>query len=375
VDIDLFAGAGGLAVGLEKAGFFPVNLYELDKFACRTLRRNIESNTPTLRGKVKEVGVHLVNWEAINRPVRLLAAGAPCQPFSLGGKHLAEQDGRNLFPEVLRAVHVLRPKVILLENVRGLARPSFRPYFEYILRQLRYPSLRPHHDEVWQDHDSRLVNHERAHRSQPEYQVTWALVDAADYGVPQNRARIFIVATEPDLPGYEFPSATHSKNALLRDQMVGAYFERHNHRLFRDLTPIPEDDGKRPWCTVRDALKGLPDPAELETLARMNHWKIPGARAYPGHAGSKLDWPAKTIKAGVHGVPGGENILVEDGGEIRYLTLRETARLQTFPNKHLFEGPRLHVTRQIGNAVPCDLAKAIASPLYKTLNKYSKERA
>ena len=105
----------------------------------------------------------------------------------------------------------------------------------------------------------------------------------------------------------------------------------------------------------------------------MNHWTVLGARAYVGHAGSKLDWPSKTIKAGVHGVPGGENILVDDNGFVRYFTLRETARLQTFPDKHHFEGARLHATRQIGNAVPCDLAEAVGAPLFKLLRR--KERA
>jgi DNA (cytosine-5)-methyltransferase 1 len=375
LDIDLFAGAGGLAIGLKKAGFAPVTLYELDKYACRTLRQNIASKTPTLQGVVEEIDVHLVRWESVTKPVRLLAAGAPCQPFSLGGKHLAEQDGRNLFPVMFRAVRALRPGAILLENVRGLARPSFRPYFEYILRQLRYPSLKPRHDELWQDHNARLVDHEKANKDRVEYRVTWALLDAADYGVPQNRLRVFIVATSPDLAPYEFPRTTHSKDALLCDQASGTYWERHGRKRLTHDPSSPDDDGKRPWVTVRDALEELPTPAVCEADARMNHWTIPGARAYVGHAGSRLDWPAKTIKAGVHGVPGGENILIEDDGGIRYFTLRETARLQTFPNEHVFEGARLHITRQIGNAVPCDLAAAIALPLYGMLDRHTQECA
>lgn len=99
----------------------------------------------------------------------------------------------------------------------------------------------------------------------------------------------------------------------------------------------------------------------------MNHWKVPGARRYAGHAGSVLDLPSKTIKAGVHGVPGGENTFVDDSGKLRYYTLREMARIQTFPDEHFFCGARIHVTRQIGNAVPCDLAAAMARPLYEIL--------
>lgn len=308
LDLDLFAGAGGLAIGLEKAGFAPLHLYEKDGFACETLRRNAGSAKPTLAAEIKEGDVREVNWESISSPVRLLAAGAPCQPFSLGGRHLAEQDGRNLFPEVFRAIRALRPQAVLLENVRGLVRPSFIPYFEYILRQLRFPSVRPAHDELWQDHDRRLQRHEKANETKPEYIVTWKAVDAADYGVPQNRHRVFIVATSPDIPKFEFPGETHSKDALLRDQMVGRYWERHGRKRPRNSGEPPEDDGKLPWKTVRDAVARLSTPAASEADSRMNHWEIPGARIYTGHVGSVLDWPAKTIKAGVHGVPGGENI-------------------------------------------------------------------
>jgi DNA (cytosine-5)-methyltransferase 1 len=369
LDLDLFAGAGGLAIGLEKAGFGPFRLYEMDRFACETLRRNTNSPRPTLKGEIEEGDVREINWKNIVRPVRLLAAGAPCQPFSLGGAHHAELDGRNLFPEVLRAIRDLRPQAVFLENVRGLIRPSFRPYFDYILRQLRFPSVRPAHNELWQEHDRRLQGHERANEARPEYVVTWKAVDAADYGVPQRRHRVFIVAMSPDLPKFEFPTETHSKNALIRDQVLGRYWERHGAKRPRSFEDAPESDGQRPWKTVRDAFSRLPTPAATEKKSRANHWEIPGARIYPGHVGSTLDWPAKTIKAGVHGVPGGENILINDKGEMRYFTLRETARLQTFPNDHFFEGARIHVTRQIGNAVPCHLSTTISRALYELLAK------
>jgi DNA (cytosine-5)-methyltransferase 1 len=376
VDIDLFAGAGGLAIGLERAGFARTAMYEKDKYACRTLRRNITSDTPTLKGTVQETEVEKVEWRPGHQRVRLLAAGAPCQPFSLGGKHLAEQDGRNLFPEVFRAVRELQPKAVLLENVRGLARPSFRPYFDYILRQLRFPSIKPKHDELWEEHNARIMAHDSSTKHGPEYHVSWAPFDAADFGVPQNRRRVFIVGTQPDFPIYQFPKRTHSKEALLRALSNGVYWERHGLQKPKNgnlNAPPFEDDGTIPWKTVRDALADLPAPADSQEEAEMNHWIVLGARAYVGHAGSRLDWPAKTIKAGVHGVPGGENILVSDRGEVRYFTIRETARLQTFPDKHHFEGARLHATRQIGNAVPCDLAEAIGAPLFKLLRR--KERA
>lgn len=371
LDIDLFAGAGGLAIGLRAAGFSPTDLYETDHVACETLRHNVVSHDSTLAGTVFEGDVTTTDWRLVREPVRLLAAGAPCQPFSLGGKHLADRDGRNLFPEVLRAVRIVRPGAVLLENVRGLLRQAFRPYFEYVVRQLECPSIRPRAHELWQHHDERIRRQQCSSGYEPEYHVRWRLRDAADFGVPQTRQRVFVVATRADaFQAYEFPRPTHSRAALLRSQATGVYWVRHRipRRKVVDLAP-PLDDGddRLPWRTVRDALAGLPKAAPDSQSASMNHWAIGGARKYAGHAGSVLDWPSKTIKAGVHGVPGGENTVVDDSGGIRYYTLRELARLQTFPDSHVFSGTRMHVTRQIGNAVPCDLAWAIARPLHELL--------
>ena len=371
IDINLFAGAGGLALALRKAEFSQARFYEIDHYSCEALRRNIESRRSTLSGQVHEGDIRDVDWRSMEAGVRLIAGAVPCQPFSLAGNHHAEHDGRNLFPEVLRAVHLLRPAAVLLENVRGLLRTGFQPYFEYVLRQLECPSLPPMRGESWQRHDQRIRRHQCSVGYQSDYHVVWRLLDAADFGVPQNRLRVFIVATRIGLPAYIFPQATHSKDALLRAQRSGEYWKRHGifkpHAPSRNGAELDDDDGRLPWLTVRDALQGLPEASNAEDGAWMNHWTIPGARSYPGHTGSVLDWPSKTLKAGVHGVPGGENSLQDNGG-IRYYTLREAARLQTFPDFHLFDGARLHVTRQIGNAVPQRLAAAVAAHLKKILS-------
>jgi DNA (cytosine-5)-methyltransferase 1 len=368
IDIELFAGAGGLAIGLQNAGFSPLHIFERDKHACETLR-----NSKALKCVVHEGDVCLVDWKPYANRVKLLSAGAPCQPFSLAGKHRAENDGRNLFPEVLRAVRETRPKGVLIENVRGLLRHAFRPYVDYVLRQLECPSIKPKHNELWQNHDERIRKAQASPSYEPEYHVQWRLRDAADYGVPQSRQRVFIVATRAGLPRYEFPSPTHSRAALIREMSTGKYWTKHDIAAKKHLSnlPIPVGNGVhlRPWVTIRDILAKMPQPAESEANSTMNHWTIPGARRYAGHAGSALDWPAKTIKAGVHGVPGGENTVVDDKGNFRYLTLRETAKIQTFPDQHFFHGARIHVTRQIGNAVPCLLAEAIARPLFPILNE------
>jgi DNA (cytosine-5)-methyltransferase 1 len=124
----------------------------------------------------------------------------------------------------------------------------------------------------------------------------------------------------------------------------------------------------RPWRTVRDALEGLPDPERPQGQGEFsNHVFQPGARAYPGHTGSPLDLPAKTLKAGDHGVPGGENMLVKPDGGVRYFTVRESARLQTFPDGYVFHGSWTETMRQLGNAVPIQLGRIMASSIAQSL--------
>ena len=124
----------------------------------------------------------------------------------------------------------------------------------------------------------------------------------------------------------------------------------------------------RPWRTVRDALEGMPKPRNTSmTGGFLNHRFQPGARAYKGHTGSLLDLPAKTLKAGDHGVPGGENMMVMDSGEVRYFTVRESARLQAFPDGYAFHGAWSETMRQLGNAVPVVLAHRVAASVAERL--------
>jgi DNA (cytosine-5)-methyltransferase 1 len=360
---------------MKGAGFSPSHLIEKDPGACLTLRHNATTERPTLTAQVHEENVVGLDWRRFKGSVRLLFGGVPCQPFSLGGNHKADRDDRNHFPEMASAVEQLRPQAVLIENVQGLLRPAFRPYLEYVLRRLEIPSLKPKRNEDWRAHNARIRAHQCSVGYAPEYLVQFRLVNAADYGVPQHRTRVFVVATRYDLPNpvYRFPPTTHSKGTLLRIQDNGVYWEQHGiprpERLPGRGKPPQEDDGLAPWVTVRTALRGLPAPSENGLESDNNHWTIPGARVYAKHSGGLLDWPSKTIKAGVHGVPGGENIVVEDGGEYRYYTLREAARIQTFPDEHIFQGTRTQITRQIGNAVPCRLAEEIARPLRALLSE------
>ena len=368
VDINLCAGAGGIALGLAEAGFSRLEYYDMDRGACETLKLNLLKHDSSLRGRVFEGDLFQIEWMSNGSAVRLLAAGAPCQPFSMGGARNGHRDKRNMFPALLNAVRVLEPRAVLIENVRGLERGTHKRYLGYLLRQLRYPELSPNNDENWEDHDYRLRQHDSDSRARPMYRVEWTVFNAADFGVPQVRHRVFIVATAMDLPEYQFPTPTHSKAKLLQEQASGAYWERRRHprpRMSRKAPRSADGDSLLPWVTVRDGIDNLPPPSPKENHECNNHWAIPGARAYRGHTGSVLDWPSKTVKAGVHGVPGGENTIVCDDGTLRYYTLREMARIQGFPDNHYFAGARSNVTRQIGNAVPCDLAAAVARPLGK----------
>jgi DNA (cytosine-5)-methyltransferase 1 len=125
----------------------------------------------------------------------------------------------------------------------------------------------------------------------------------------------------------------------------------------------------KPWRTTRDAIGDLPDPRFDPDRAKhhLNHKYQPGAKSYPGHTGSPLDEPAKTLKAGVHGVPGGENMLLRPDGTVRYFTVRESARLQTFPDSFVLHGSWTEAMRQLGNAVPVQLAQIIGKDVIRRL--------
>jgi DNA (cytosine-5)-methyltransferase 1 len=137
----------------------------------------------------------------------------------------------------------------------------------------------------------------------------------------------------------------------------------------RNLRP---NDERRAWRTVRDALVGLPDPEKEPSAASLirDHRFQAGVKFYKGHTGSALDMPAKALKAGDHGVPGGENALVRPDGSGRYFTAREAARLQTFPDAYVLHGSWSEVMRQLGNAVPVSLAHVVAASVARKLTEW-----
>lgn len=379
--VELYAGAGGLAMGVHLAGFEPLAVVEWDKWACDTIRENGVSGYPLVAGwNVHEGDVRAFDWGSVGVGIDLLAGGPPCQPFSMGGKHKAHDDSRDMFPATVDIVRKLRPRAFIVENVKGLTRASFANYYQYILLQLSFPEVDKRMGEDWVSHFRRLQS-ERASGSaigqKLTYNVVPTLVNAADYGIPQKRERVFIVGFRSDLGvEWSFPKATHGFDALLHDQFVtGDYWkrhgikqpvipERHVARVGR-LASAPPDT--LPWRTVRDALAGLPDPVAKAARTIPDHRFQDGAKVYPGHTGSPLDLPAKTLKAGDHGVPGGENMLVREDGSVRYFTVREAARIQTFPDGYRFHGSWTETMRQLGNAVPVMLGRIVAASVAERL--------
>lgn len=382
--VELFAGAGGLAIGMANAGFHHAAVIEWDHDSCATFRENqgrhvhaVES-WPLYEGDVREF-----DYGPLEGKVMVVSGGPPCQPFSLGGKHRGYMDQRDMFPEAVRAVRELRPEAFIFENVKGLMRETFADYFEHIYLQLTHPGLVSRKGESWRDHRARLEKHHTSQKTRAEYNVVYRILNAADYGVAQRRERVFIVGFRSDLGvEWSFPEGTHSEDSLLYSQWVtGDYWERHGvaKRKRPDLSGrvaarveklrrIGEPEkAALPWMTVRDAIGDLPDPEKFPQTDIPNHKFNPGARSYPGHTGSPLDEAAKTLKAGDHGVPGGENMLARADGSVRYFTVREAARLQTFPDDYIFHGSWTETMRQLGNAVPVKLAEVVARSVARTV--------
>lgn len=373
--IELFSGCGGLALGLSRSGFHHELMAEWNEEAVATVHHNRRRRIQHVRDwPLERADVRDVDWRRFAGGLDLVAGGPPCQPFSIGGKHQGQDDARDMWPEAIRAVRETQPRAFLFENVRGLTRAAFADYLGWIVAHLHHPEVPRLDGEDHIAHTARLGTLRHA----PTYDVLVARVNAADYGAPQKRHRVIIAGVRADLGAVLSPPVpTHSRERLLWDQWVtGEYWSRHGMRR-PDDTQIASSDlatvkrlraraeapQEAAWVTVRDALHGLGEPD-----GKTNHVFQDGARVYPGHTGSPLDQPAKALKAGDHGVPGGENMMVRDDGSVRYFTIREAARLQGLPDTYHFPRSWTESMRQLGNAVPSQLAEAVGTWLAGVLD-------
>lgn len=340
-------------MGLSRVGFSHELMVEWNGCAVATVEHNRHRGVEHVaHWPIERCDVRSVNWQKY-RGVELVAGGPPCQPFSIGGKHRGDSDARDMWPQAIRAVREIEPDAFLFENVRGLMRPKFQPYLDAIVAALTRPVR------------------------ELGYRTLVQQVNAADFGAPQKRHRVIIAGLRECGEHLKALQPTHSRERLLWDQWVsGEYWQRHGIKrtldsfpdadgtLVRHLRTLNEPPALKAWVTVRDALARLGTPS-----GRDNHVFQPGARVYKGHTGSPLDEPAKALKAGDHGVPGGENMMVMDGGVVRYFTIREAARLQGLPDEYQFPGSWSESMRQLGNAVPVQLAEAIGGWLVSYLTR------
>ncbi len=178
--IELFTGAGGLALGISRAGFSHLAVVERDFDSCETILENKKRGMEHVhRWPLFSCDVRDFDYALIPEGLELLAAGVPCQPFSIGGKHKGHTDERNLFPQTIDVIRRVKPLAVLMENVRGLRRPSFSRYFGYIELMLTYPEMSRRKDEQWIEHLARLEKyHTRGRRDGLYYRVVHRVLNA-----------------------------------------------------------------------------------------------------------------------------------------------------------------------------------------------------
>ncbi|MBQ0399670.1 DNA (cytosine-5-)-methyltransferase [Providencia rettgeri] len=329
--LELFAGAGGMALGLEKAGLSAVMLNEIDKHACNTLRLNRPD------WNVVEGDVAGIDFSQYKGKVDVLAGGFPCQAFSYAGKKMGFEDTRGtLFFEFARAVQEVQPKILLAENVRGLLNHDDGKTLQTIVNAI---------DEIG-----------------------YSLIDpkvlkAIFYQVPQKRERLILVAIRKDLVDsivYDWPSPYH-KVMTMRDALkAGELFE----------TDVPKSDGQKYPKRKQEILSLVPQggywrdlPEELQKEYMQKSYYLGGGKT--GMA-RRLSWdePSLTLTCS----PAQKQTERCHPDETRPLAIREYARIQTFPDDWEFSGPMTAKYKQIGNAVPVNLSYAIGRSLVRALN-------
>lgn len=299
--LELCAGAGGQARGLELAGFDHAGVVEIDRDCCETLRLNRSQWT------VHEQDLNTFDGRAY-RGIDLLAGGLPCPPFSVAGKQLGDKDERNLFPAALRLVDETQPKAIMIENVRGFLDPVFSDYRDLIKGKLKKLG----------------------------YEADWKLLHASDYGVPQLRPRVAIVALRNDLKdNFSWPTP-----ALIQTKTVG--------ETLVDLMAA------RGWLLAEQWAAGA--NAIAPTL-------VGGSKK---HGGPDLG-PTRAKRAwaelGVNGLSLADEAPDPDFVGNPRLTVRMAARIQGFDDEWLFHGRKTAAYRQVGNAFPPPVAEAVANQI------------
>ncbi len=308
--VEICAGAGGQALGLEQAGFGHDCVIELDRDACETLRLNRGADWKVVEGDVADVDGQMFG------PVDLFAGGVPCPPFSIAGRQLGRDDERDLFPQALRLIAESGPRAVLLENVRGLATARFDGYREQVLTRL---------------HDL-------------GYQTWWDLVQASAHGVPQLRPRFVLVAIRPPWAswfGWPEPAADAAPTVgeVLADLMASGGWPGAADWSRRAA-------GVAPTIVGGSKKHGGPDLGPTRAKAAWRELGVDGlgiAEAVPGPAFAHTGLPK--------------------------LTIRMVARLQGFPDSWQFSGRKTAAYRQVGNAFPPPVARVLGQAIAAALRQ------
>lgn len=312
--LELCAGAGGQALGLEQAGFDHEALVEIDKHCCNTLRLN----RPNWNVVEDDLRIFKDSASAY-KGVDLVAGGLPCPPFSVAGKQLGTKDERNLFPDTIDIVDAIRPKAVLIENVRGFLGAIFEDYRQEIKEQL----------------------------GKLGYETGWRLLNASDYGVPQLRPRVAIVAVRKSFcEKFEWPTPNQNDPATVGETL-------------HDLIAANGWKGARKWSKQAD---------EIAPTIVGGSLKHGGPDLGPTRA--KKAWA--TLR--VNGMTIAEDAPERDFVGMPRLTVRMVARLQGFPDEWQFSGRKTPAYRQVGNAFPPPVARAIAEQIVRSISARNTKR-
>jgi DNA (cytosine-5)-methyltransferase 1 len=304
--LEICAGAGGQALGLEQAGFHHLALVEIDPLACHTLRLN-RPEWHVLRENVKDFSAKKY------KDIDLFSGGVPCPPFSIAGKQLGATDERDLFPDALRLISESNPKVVMLENVRGILDKKFIGYRELIISRLE----------------------------QLGYLCDWQLINASDYGVSQLRPRAILIALKKEYsPFFKWPKKQPPPapvGELLFEEMNSLGWEKsHEWKLkANSIAPTIVGGSKKHGGADLGPTRARKAWAELgvDGSGLANYPPINGSSAQPK------------------------------------LTLQMAALVQGFPKHWKFAGKKTPAYRQVGNAFPPPVAKAIGFSIIKALSK------